>query len=1233
MNLSQTSNPSTSNTTPFSNNQLSNTASPLQSISEFNYELLAANPNPQHCVLCQLDFHTLTEHYNHLSIHTISELPPTTAKDYLMPISTYLNPANNTESPRCPECGYASSSQETCLTHRAPYTDAKPYVNRQPDLSDQLSIHIISDTPNIDISDPSPFDSDGLDYRRNHLNNYCPVCVYTASPPGTVAVPCTLHAERKPPRGLPCVTEQLCCTICDLACLSLTELAAHERIHDRDFNPILGHSYSVGPKQEIIKFLSVNVCGLSAKTYHSLIMEQLENYDIVSLCETKLDDADNTYISEEFNEWGFSTFIKNRKNLTTWRSGGVLVAVKSRLSHLVCKIESPNDFMIVLKFDKRLLGFDKDIIFIAAYVPPYTSRYSSIDHFSKISNTILDYDIDDFYHLVVGDLNAHTRLVSDLVIFDETLLNYLDLDEETRARLEITYTMNILGLPIERSSVDQRLDIGSYGQALLEICKNHLLCIFNGRAGADRSIGKATTTDGSVIDYVIGSPFLLSKVKHFNVNDFDNLFSDKHCCLEWYFSSGNACHNTKNANKNQPQAATNSSVFWEPAKAPNFITNLDRASITYMVENFDNLSIKYISDNIKRIFISSANMSLSKFKTKTNKTGKFLSYSKKTRKITQEYRKAKLKNNRSKCSENKADLLAKSRACRKEMLKVRAISKKKVNQKLQNLKTKDPKQYWKILHNSKRENIEVPLNLFKDHFEKLAVELGLSDDNDMPPVADSIGNLDTSALNQHFSETEIRDFVKNLKNSKASGIDGILNEYIKYSLDIMLPLYLKLFNRILDTGELPEDWLTGLIIPIYKNKGSRDDANNYRGITLLSCLGKLFTSILNHRLTEFCEENLILQEIQAGFRKGYSTLDHVFVVKNLIDLYKLKKRKLFCCFVDYTKAFDTIWREALWHKLINYGIQGKILNVIKSLYAQVKSCVFLNGNRSDFFISARGVRQGENLSPLLFSLFVNDIEKEFTKLGCSHIKIDDNWDNFIKLLILMYADDTIILADSEVNLQLALNALKSYCETWKLEINCSKTKITIFSRSKINHDNFDFKYGNQTIETVDSYKYLGVILNYNGSFRLALDNLRSQASRAMFSLISKTRRLGLSIETQLDLFDKTILPIMLYGCEIWGFTDVSILEKLHLKYLKMILGVHTKTCNSMVYGELGRLPLDIVIKKRAIGFWARILVGKETKLTRLVYNQFRYMYVNNYLKSEWWEFINNTLDECNLSGI
>ena len=194
-------------------------------------------------------------------------------------------------------------------------------------------------------------------------------------------------------------------------------------------------------------------------------------------------------------------------------------------------------------------------------------------------------------------------------------------------------------------------------------------------------------------------------------------------------------------------------------------------SITHMIENFDNLSINHISDIIKQIFTTGANLSLPKYRPSPNKTSKFTCYSKKARKLTQEYRKAKLKNNRSRCPENQADLIAKSSACRKEIRKVRALNKKIVLQKLDNLKNKDPKQYWKILQNSKREAIKVPLDIFKDHFEKLAVEQETEEGDELPIAVDSIGNLDTNALNQPFSETEIRKVVKNLKNNKAAGFD------------------------------------------------------------------------------------------------------------------------------------------------------------------------------------------------------------------------------------------------------------------------------------------------------------------------------------------------------------------------------------------------------------------------------------------------------------------------------
>ena len=713
----------------------------------------------------------------------------------------------------------------------------------------------------------------------------------------------------------------------------------------------------------------------------------------------------------------------------------------------------------------------------------------------------------------------------------------------------------------------------------MELCKNHLLCIFNGRAGEDRCIGSATTTKYALIDYVIGSPYLLSKVKIFKVNHFDPLFSDIHCLVEWCVSSNKNISTKINRKSSTSEESQNITTFWDPNKSNDFLSNIDRDKIFHMIENFDNFTTNQITSSLKIVFTDSAEASFSKFRPKSNQKSKLLCYTKETRRKQTEYKKARAKYNKKGGNIVRADLIAKSKAAKKAISKARALSKKSFIKKLRDLQNKNPKQYWKLLQGKKKEHIDVPLETFKDHFANLAVEAEDADINDLN-VDNEFNELDTSILNQPFSEDEIRKFVKNLKNNKAAGIDGILNEYIKCTIDLMVPLYNKLFNQVLNTGEIPEDWLTGLIIPIYKNKGSKCDTDNYRGITLLSCVGKLFTSILNQRLTEFCENNYILKEIQAGFRKGYSTLDNIYVFKNIIDLFKFKKKKLFCCFVDYKKAFDSVWREALWYKLTKAGIEGKIFKVIKSLYAQVKSCVFPNGKKSDYFISARGVRQGENLSPLLFSLFVNDIETEFISNGCKYIELDDEQlDNFIRLLILMYADDTIILADSETHMQTALNALQLYCKNWKLEINCSKTKISIFSRGKIKTSRFNFLYDEQKIEIVETYKYLGINFNASGSFKTALENLKSQASRAMFSLISKSRRLSLPIDIQLQLFDSTVLPIMLYGCEIWGNGNIDVLDKLYLKYLKMVLWVHGKTCNNMVYGELGRFPLDFYIKK------------------------------------------------------
>ena len=122
--------------------------------------------------------------------------------------------------------------------------------------------------------------------------------------------------------------------------------------------------------------------------------------------------------------------------------------------------------------------------------------------------------------------------------------------------------------------------------------------------------------------------------------------------------------------------------------------------------------------------------------------------------------------------------------------------------------------------------------------------------------------------------------------NKAAGIDQILNEHIKSSINIMLPTYTKLLNIVFDTGLLPDSWLLGNIIPIYKNKGEIRNPENYRPITLLSCLGKLFTAVINNRLNKFSRERHLINDSQAGFRTGFSTADNIFIINSLIDILR-----------------------------------------------------------------------------------------------------------------------------------------------------------------------------------------------------------------------------------------------------------------------------------------------------------------------------------------------------------
>ena len=161
-------------------------------------------------------------------------------------------------------------------------------------------------------------------------------------------------------------------------------------------------------------------------------------------------------------------------------------------------------------------------------------------------------------------------------------------------------------------------------------------------------------------------------------------------------------------------------------------------------------------------------------------------------------------------------------------------------------------------------------------------------------------------LNKAFEEWEILKALRNLQSNKACGHDQIINEFLKASTGKMTEIYTELFNLILFSDKTPNEWSISMINPIYKRKGSCDDPNNYRGITILSCFGKLLTSVINNSLVEYFDENTTTGPEQAGFRAGHSTVDHVFTLHCIIDFFLAKKKRLYCLFIDYEKAFDRV---------------------------------------------------------------------------------------------------------------------------------------------------------------------------------------------------------------------------------------------------------------------------------------------------------------------------------------
>ena len=270
------------------------------------------------------------------------------------------------------------------------------------------------------------------------------------------------------------------------------------------------------------------------------------------------------------------------------------------------------------------------------------------------------------------------------------------------------------------------------------------------------------------------------------------------------------------------------------------------------------------------------------------------------------------------------------------------------------------------------------------------------------------------------------------------------------------------------------------------------------------------------------------------------------------------------------------------------------------MYENVKARIRCGAKFTDYINCTRGVKQGDVCSPVLFSLFINELALDIINNGRHGVSLSSD---FVQLVILLFADDMILLSETVIGLQTQLNSLFSAASRLQLKVNMNKSNIVVFRKGGYLGARERWVYGDCMMKVVNSYKYLGICFSTRLSFYHACQDLVSRAKRALLCIMSKLYRIGCnSVNVFLKIFDTQVQPIVLYGAEIWGLESCSsMIDNVHLFGLKRYLGVDRRTPNDLVYGEVGRFPVQINACVRCIKYWLKLMRMEEHRLPLRAY--------------------------------
>ena len=970
----------------------------------------------------------------------------------------------------------------------------------------------------------------------------------------------------------------------------------------------------------------------------------LKTFQIFGLIETHhtCDDIDKLQL------YGYKCFQVCRKKLKFGRKhGGLAVYVHNSILPGVSKLAIPGSETIILKLKSDFFSFTRDIMLSFTYCAPSGSSYltrTRFDPFSdleiKLTNALHEGDL-----LCFGDFNARTG----------EALDYLNEEDNENIPIpDIYYTEDSVAT-YPRGNRDKV--INQYGERLLSLCRSLPLRICNGRKLGD-IVGDYTCykyNGQSVVDYCLASPDIYNKLGSFKIHNLLPHLSD-HCAISVTLATD--IHLTcPPVNSNYSFLEIPRKLKWSAKIRDNYENIVQISESKTFLSNFSNNKINQDQNSIDLATKFFTDFLINSATQADNETPKVCyKGSKKSNKPNWKYnnkeRKLKLPKWHDLTCENlrrkiqHTSLLLKKfpknsyllGCLNLEQKKYKKLVKKKhkdfINSmftELDGLYNSNPRGYMTLVKSLRDGSFDKKISdnsssispdRWKEHFTSL---LGPSvpptqTDLDMTSyIAENCDNL-KSELDNPIKQAEVVEEISKLENNKAVAFDRVSNEMLKAAKLVIAKPLLNLFNAILSSATYPSAWKDDILSPLHKS-GEKTDPNNFRGLAVSSCLGKLFNKILQRRLDKLCKSSQLISDVQGSGKPGSRTCDHLLVLRCLFDKYvKHQGKHLYTCFDDLKKAFDTVPRVKLFYTLVkDYSIGGNFLKILQQIYSNNKIFIKLSDGLVHPFITTVGVKQGCVFSPVLFNLFINKICSIFDQT-CDPVELNNFQTN-----CLLWADDLLLFSKTPSGLQNSINKMQSFYDSLGLTVNIKKTKVMIFNRRGVVLDKkYIFSLKGINLEITGEYQYLGLKLKPSGTFSLAVQELNDKATRAWYgisNIIFKNKRM--QVDRIFSLFDSLVTPVATYGSPLWlpftiknkNFENLTTMldswenfnsEVINQKCAKMALSVNKTTSRLAVLGELGRYPLFLSSLSQCLNYKQSLVSRKSSnKLVACALNEMK----------------------------